>query len=197
MQALVERAYHLWMIGPIQRTSMYKLFSARSWRNVEPGSDDVAPGRPELAESIGQELSTRGLTAHDVAAIAGFAEPTATPCSAQLGCTPSDRCRARARPNSPVPTRRRPVVAWSSAPLARRSRSPLGRTAQPPEAVLTARSTRAHAALAGVGTAAIAVIRRRNDVRDQDRHVGLVGAPTNSAAASDSWQVRSVYSGPA
>lgn len=32
MQALVERAYHLDLLSPTQRTSMYKMFSARGWR---------------------------------------------------------------------------------------------------------------------------------------------------------------------
>lgn len=75
MQALVERAYHLDLLSPIQRTSMYKLFSARGWRTHEPGGDDIAPERTALADSIGQELSARGLSAHEVAAIAGFSEP--------------------------------------------------------------------------------------------------------------------------
>lgn len=75
MQALVERAYHLELLSPTQRTSMYKMFSAKGWRNQEPGSDDIAPERPALAESIGHELSARGLSPAEVAAIAGFAEP--------------------------------------------------------------------------------------------------------------------------
>lgn len=74
MQALVERAYHLELLSPTQRTSMYKMFSARGWRSHEPASDDIAPERPALAESIGRELSARGLSADEVATIAGFAE---------------------------------------------------------------------------------------------------------------------------
>ncbi|MFC4949257.1 ImmA/IrrE family metallo-endopeptidase [Pseudonocardia sp. GCM10023141] len=75
MQALVERAYHLGLLSPIQRTSLYKMFSAKGWRSQEPGSDDIAAERPALAESIGHELGARGLSAAEVAAIAGFAEP--------------------------------------------------------------------------------------------------------------------------
>jgi Zn-dependent peptidase ImmA (M78 family) len=76
MQALVERAYHLDLLSPTQRTSMYKLFSAKGWRTHEPGSGDIAPERPALAESIGQSLSARGLTPQDIASIAGFSEPS-------------------------------------------------------------------------------------------------------------------------
>lgn len=59
MQALVERAYHLDLLSPTQRTSMYKMFSAKGWRSREPGSDDIATEQPALAEAIAQELSTR------------------------------------------------------------------------------------------------------------------------------------------
>lgn len=75
MQAIVERAYHLDLLSPAQRTSMYKMLSARGWRTGEPGSGDLAPERPALAESIGQALSARGLSPRDVATIAGYAEP--------------------------------------------------------------------------------------------------------------------------
>lgn len=74
MQALVERAYHLQLLSPTQRTNMYKVFSAKGWRTREPGSDDIAPERPGLAAAIGQELTGRGLSAREVASIAGFAE---------------------------------------------------------------------------------------------------------------------------
>lgn len=76
MQALVERAYHLDLLSSTQRTSMYKMFSAKGWRTHEPGSGDIAPERPALAESIGQSLSARGLTPQDIAGIAGFSEPS-------------------------------------------------------------------------------------------------------------------------
>ncbi len=76
MQALVERAYHLDLLSPTQRTSMYKMFSAKGWRTHEPGSGDIAPERPALAESIGRSLSARGLTPQDIASIAGFSEPS-------------------------------------------------------------------------------------------------------------------------
>ncbi len=75
MQALVERAYHLGLLSPTQRTSMYKMFSAKGWRSHEPGSHDIAQEQPALAEAIAQELSIRGLSAPEVASIAGFSEP--------------------------------------------------------------------------------------------------------------------------
>ena len=74
MQALVERAYHLGLLSPSQRTSMYKMFSAKGWRTREPGSGDLVPERPELAMSIGKSLRDRGLTDNEVAHIAGFAD---------------------------------------------------------------------------------------------------------------------------
>ncbi|MGH3754003.1 MAG: helix-turn-helix domain-containing protein [Pseudonocardiaceae bacterium] len=76
MQAIVERAYHLDLLSPTQRTSMYKMLSAKGWRSHEPGSGDIAPERPALAESIGRSLSARGLTPQDIASIAGFSEPS-------------------------------------------------------------------------------------------------------------------------
>jgi len=76
IQAIVERAYCLELLSPTQRTSMYKMLSAKGWRTREPGSEDIAPERPALAESIGQGLSARGLTAQDIASIAGFSEPS-------------------------------------------------------------------------------------------------------------------------
>lgn len=72
MQALVERAYHLQLLTPTQRTSMYKMFSARGWRTQEPGSDYMPPERPELAAAIGRDLAARGLTSADIATMAGF-----------------------------------------------------------------------------------------------------------------------------
>ena len=76
MQALVERAYHLDLLSPSQRTSMYKMSSVKGWRIREPASEDIAPERPALASSIGRDLSRRGPSAQEVASIAGFSEPS-------------------------------------------------------------------------------------------------------------------------
>ncbi|GLY33566.1 hypothetical protein Kisp02_69310 [Kineosporia sp. NBRC 101731] len=74
MQALVERAYQLDLLSPTQRTSTYKLLSAKGWRTREPGSDEIAPEVTALAQAIGQSLSSRGLSPAEVASIAGFSD---------------------------------------------------------------------------------------------------------------------------
>lgn len=73
--ALVERAHALGLMTTEQRTSMYKMLSARGMRNPEPASDDITPERAELAAHIGASLAKRGLTAGEIANIAGFATP--------------------------------------------------------------------------------------------------------------------------
>lgn len=76
MQAVIERAYGLQLMTSTQRTSMYKMISARGWRTREPGSELLPMERPALAQAIGQDLATRGLTATDVATLAGFSDPS-------------------------------------------------------------------------------------------------------------------------
>ena len=76
MQALIERAYQLDLLSPGQRTSLYKMFSARGWRTREPGSDELASERPQLVHSIGRSLSDRGLNPGEIAAIAGYSDPS-------------------------------------------------------------------------------------------------------------------------
>lgn len=73
MQALVERAFHLGLLSPVERTRMYKLFSARGWRTSEPGSEDIPVERPRLSTTIAESLLARGLDVDEVAKIAGFA----------------------------------------------------------------------------------------------------------------------------
>jgi Zn-dependent peptidase ImmA (M78 family)/DNA-binding XRE family transcriptional regulator len=74
MQALIERAFQLDLIAPSQRSSLYKMLSAKGWRTREPGGDELPPERPELAGSIGASLRERGLTEPEIARIAGFAD---------------------------------------------------------------------------------------------------------------------------
>jgi len=74
MQALIERAYQLDLLGSAQRTSLYKLLSARGWRTSEPGSADIAPERSEITRDIAEALLARGLTDEEVATIAGFSD---------------------------------------------------------------------------------------------------------------------------
>ena len=72
-QALVERAYRLGTIDARRRTGFYKQFSRLGWRKREPASDELAPEQPRLAADIGRALAERGLTAEEIAEIAGFA----------------------------------------------------------------------------------------------------------------------------
>ena len=73
MGALVERAYRAGLLTAAQRTSMWKMLSARGWRTREPLSDELVPEHPRLAEQIAAALAQRGLTPEEVAKIAGFA----------------------------------------------------------------------------------------------------------------------------
>ena len=60
-----------------ERTGLYKALSRRGWRTNEPLSDELAPERPTLVTRLGKTLLDRGLTAREVAFIAG-ATPTAS-----------------------------------------------------------------------------------------------------------------------
>jgi Zn-dependent peptidase ImmA (M78 family)/transcriptional regulator with XRE-family HTH domain len=73
MQAIVERAFRFGYLTPTQRTSMYKLFSARGWRTSEPGSDALPAELPRLLATVARDLMAAGHTAADIAAIAGYA----------------------------------------------------------------------------------------------------------------------------
>lgn len=73
MAAIVERAVQLGAITAAQRTSFYKMMSARGMRNPEPGNEEIAPERPMLAAHIGASLYERGLDREEIAHLAGFA----------------------------------------------------------------------------------------------------------------------------
>jgi Zn-dependent peptidase ImmA (M78 family)/DNA-binding XRE family transcriptional regulator len=75
MAALVERAFGLNMMTKDQRTSFYKMLSARGWRVMEPASDEIAKEEPQLAKTIGVEMLAAGLSREDVARMLGFADP--------------------------------------------------------------------------------------------------------------------------
>ncbi len=76
MQAFVERAYQLALLSPTQRSSTYKLLSAKGgWRTREVSSEDVTPEGPSLARAITEDLSARGLSSDDIASTAGFSAP--------------------------------------------------------------------------------------------------------------------------
>jgi Zn-dependent peptidase ImmA (M78 family) len=74
MQALIERAYSLKVMTATQRTSLYKRFSSMGWRTREPISDELPREHARLARHIGSVLVQKGLTAGEIARIAGYAE---------------------------------------------------------------------------------------------------------------------------
>jgi Zn-dependent peptidase ImmA (M78 family) len=75
MAVLTERAYALGTITPSQRTSFYKMMSARGWRQREPRSGDLPPESPELSTAVADALVSRGLSDAEIATMAGFATP--------------------------------------------------------------------------------------------------------------------------
>ena len=77
MQALIEQAHNLGVLDARDRTRFYKQFSARGWRKAEPLSDQLPAEHPKLTHEIGAALYARGLSAHEIAQITGYAEPAA------------------------------------------------------------------------------------------------------------------------
>jgi Zn-dependent peptidase ImmA (M78 family)/transcriptional regulator with XRE-family HTH domain len=75
MAAIVERAVTLGALRPDQRTAFYKAMNAKGYRYREPASDEIAPETPRLGSHIGKSLQARGLTAREIAELAGFASP--------------------------------------------------------------------------------------------------------------------------
>jgi len=75
MAALTERAHALGTITAGQRTSFYKMMSARGWRQREPRSDNLPLETPELATAVADALVSRGLSDAEIATMAGFATP--------------------------------------------------------------------------------------------------------------------------
>jgi Zn-dependent peptidase ImmA (M78 family)/DNA-binding XRE family transcriptional regulator len=73
MAALVERAFHEGLLKKEQRTSFYKMFSAKGWRTREPISEELPPEHPTLPTAIPESLVQRGLSVEEIAALAGFA----------------------------------------------------------------------------------------------------------------------------
>lgn len=76
MQALIERAWTLKLLSASDRTRLYKQFGARGWRTREPVSDELPSEVPRLAQEIGEALAARGLSAGEMARIAGFSAPS-------------------------------------------------------------------------------------------------------------------------
>lgn len=75
MAAIIERAFRAGLMAKDQRTQLYKRFSMLGYRKVEPGSDQIPPETPALTSAIHESLLGRGLSAEEIAAIAGFASP--------------------------------------------------------------------------------------------------------------------------
>ncbi len=75
IQAIVERAYRLGLLAAAQRMSLYKQLSARGMRTHEPASDELTPEVPRLARHIAETLRDRGLTAGEIALLAGYDSP--------------------------------------------------------------------------------------------------------------------------
>ena len=76
MQALIERANDLGLLAGNQRSNMYKSLSARGWRTLEPVSEELPKETPSLPRDIGDALFAKGLSAKEIAMLAGF-EPDA------------------------------------------------------------------------------------------------------------------------
>lgn len=72
MQALIERAFQLDVLGKSERTRLYKLFSARGWRMNEPLSNEMPPEEPRLLRTVGSDLRAAGLSDDEIARIAGY-----------------------------------------------------------------------------------------------------------------------------
>jgi Zn-dependent peptidase ImmA (M78 family)/DNA-binding XRE family transcriptional regulator len=72
MQALFERAYRFGYVDAASRRSFYMAMNARGWKTVEPGAEFLAVEHPELAQHIGRALEQRGLSADQIADLAGF-----------------------------------------------------------------------------------------------------------------------------
>lgn len=72
MAALVERAHTLQVMTAADRTRFYKARSAKGWITREPVSDELPREEPHLARAIAETLLERGLSASDIAELAGF-----------------------------------------------------------------------------------------------------------------------------
>ena len=61
MQALYERAYRFGRVNAADRQRFYTSLNARGWKVNEPGGELIPEERPELAASIADALSRKGL----------------------------------------------------------------------------------------------------------------------------------------
>jgi Zn-dependent peptidase ImmA (M78 family)/transcriptional regulator with XRE-family HTH domain len=70
--ALIQRAHSLQTITSTEQTRLFKLLSAKGFRIVEPGSDQLVPEQPQLLDHLRESLENRGLDAEEIARVAGF-----------------------------------------------------------------------------------------------------------------------------
>jgi Zn-dependent peptidase ImmA (M78 family)/transcriptional regulator with XRE-family HTH domain len=72
MQAIFEHAYRIGKATAADRAKFYRALNSRGWKREEPGSEALAKETPELAQTIGQTLLTRGgLSRDEVARLTG------------------------------------------------------------------------------------------------------------------------------
>lgn len=72
MQALIERAFHLRLLPPTKRTSLYKQLSARGMRANEPFGEFIPREEPALTAAIATQLRGQGLSPDEIAHMVGF-----------------------------------------------------------------------------------------------------------------------------
>ncbi|MGO2932633.1 ImmA/IrrE family metallo-endopeptidase [Microbacterium sp.] len=79
MQAIFERAYRMGKATADERQKFYRQMNSRGWKTREPGSDLLAPERPELAISVGRQLDQSGLTRSEIQHLLGTRDEQASP----------------------------------------------------------------------------------------------------------------------
>lgn len=79
MQALYERAYRMGKVTGAERQQFYRQLTRRGWKIREPGSDDLLPEKPELAEFVGRQLDQSGLTQTEILRLVGARRAESTP----------------------------------------------------------------------------------------------------------------------
>ncbi len=79
MQAIFERAYRMGKVTPEERQRFYRQMNSRGWKTREPGTELLAPERPELATSVGRRLDQSGLTRREIQILIGARDGHSTP----------------------------------------------------------------------------------------------------------------------
>lgn len=70
--ALIERAHTLKTITAIDRMRLFKMLSAKGFRVTEPNSERIPAEQPRLQQHLRTTLQSKGLTATEIAHIAGY-----------------------------------------------------------------------------------------------------------------------------